>query len=402
MFPLHLADLIAKSNINAECYDEARMVFNSKYKQRAFELQLWNLIRKYEAIDESKALIKISNYDLSQNFLNNFGDLVHQLAVSFYFDNGNHGREIVKAINDNCFESVSSLALTSCSGSSLDELQNTFTNVDSLTFSTIKLDLSSDKKLSKIFPNVKSLVDETVASDWTFIDATFPRLTNFEVNFAENQSPDSVHQSHISSFLKNNTQIKELTIVRSNLALLKEVNEILPQLEQLSLTFLAGNFSGDQKDPVHFKAVKHLSLQTRYAEMPEMAVFDQLDTLTMDIQTKISTKWIDFISNQVNRNVSNLNLFIDVNPSEFAIISEKFTNLRVAHVTSTSIFKAEHIVDFIERSQELKQLKLVAILDEDEWKRLEEVIPETWSVLFYKPGYYVEIYLLKSNASDDL
>lgn len=367
------------------------MVFNSKYKERAFELQLWNIVHKMlDPIDDSGMLIKIHSYKVSQSFINNFGDLVSDLIVIFYYVNPDESRQMVKAINDQCFVSLKSLALAQCDGNSLDQLSNTFTNVKSFTFSTKKLDLQSDNKLNRIFPNVNALtVERTVASDWTFINGHFAHLIRFSVDFPENQSPDSVRELHIANFLRNNTQITDLSIAYSNLTLLKEVNTILTQMEHLTLNFLPKKFLDDQHQPVHFETVKHFTLNTNYGEIPEMTVFDQLEKLT--IQSKSSTEWIKFISKQVNRNLSELNLFNDVRPEKLAIVPEKLPNLHVVHITCTWIIKAKQIVEFIENSNSLRHLRIVAVLYDDERKRLEETIPKLWIVQFYKPGYYEEI-----------
>lgn len=328
--------------------------------------------------------------------MKNFGDLINSLDIQFDRLNATLSVEFVGLVNDNCFNTLKALSLARCNGSALDELTNAFNSVESFTFSTEKLRVNSENRLNKLVPNVNHLnIEYTYSSDWAFINGAFPHLSRFQVIFPENKTPDSVRKSDITNFLKNNTRINDLTIVRTNLQLLKEAYDILPQLDRVWLRWLPKNFVGKQKEPIYFDNVKNLAIHSFLGEIPEKCMFNQVETLFLYVQVKSTRKWFEFLSNQVNKNLSQLSLF-NINRDDFSAMPELFPSLQTAYITSSWYYVATRIVEFIEKSASLNYLKLVVMMGEEEMERLQETLPKGWNAQFQTSGQYeVQIILQK-------
>lgn len=378
--------LIVKSNLNDECFNEARNVFKRKYVEREFGL--W--ISYSKPILESGSVVKLYDYKEAQDFLNNFGDLIHILTVPYKdIYNETKSRVLTKLINDKSFGSLKTLTLYGCKGSVLDEFKNVFTLVESLDIYTEFLNVLPGSRLNRIFPNLKKFdISFSKASDWTFINGNFSKLIEFRTLLPEFPEYDVIEVSHIASFLRNNRQIKKLRIAYSNHKLLREVNNILPQLERLYLNELPNRFSSFFSRPVYFRNLKYFEIASFLGKMPHKIVFNRLERLSIIIQDKYFNQWQQFINNQVNSNISRLDLYIDAVRDEFPNIPIVFPQLRSAYITTiwTNLF-ADDVILFLVNSKELRYLELTAPISDSEVKRLEENIPSNWSVKFHATGW---------------
>lgn len=155
---------------------------------------------------------------------------------------------------------------------------------------------ANDISLTDIFPAMKELEIRDCLS-LAILSRSFPRLTRFilYVNFDTDDNPD------LLGFFLSNPQLRSLEIsLTKNNTFLQKVNEMLPNLQSLTIQkpFLWPYFSRDEI--IHFRNVKHFTWasavsRTGYWDIKVLErfasiTFEQLETLSLDIDENYSAE----------------------------------------------------------------------------------------------------------------
>lgn len=407
---LLVADLLIKANKNVHCLKEARSVFKKKYGETIFRINGPFLETDENAIDKfGRKIVNVKNFNVTKTFLRAFGKVIKKLAISFNQIDVDEGKEIVKLINDKCSDlkstSLTMLSLENCKDNVLDDLKSHFPSVDSLTFST---DLSSNfkslsnaSKLMELFPKVHNLyLGHTKLTDWEFIGKSYPHLDFLHVELSNQQ--DNIEEN-AKNLLKNNSQITTISIQKSNLNFLKEVNEILPHLKSLKLKMLSNDHINYQGDPIQFRNVKFLTIESNHNdEYPKQIHFDKIHELTLDIQPIFSAEWIEFISQQLSSSISNLILQSGMLTNEHILtLAEKLPHLKTMKIVCQSKISAYAIIGLIEKCKFLDTLQIDLLMDDFEEENLQNELRFKWDMNYrFKPGDRVKITLEKLNYDD--
>lgn len=388
---LSLARLLERSNLNAECLRAAREVFNMKYGDREFEPDLEGPV---SVIDEREETIKIGTYIYIQNLFRNFGDLIQKFSIPYMFTGSEfYEKQIFRDVNEHLSGTLKALNLKGCKGSSLNGFTSTFNNVKLLTLTTYSVPpLESDRKLNEIFPNLNAfIIGVTQSSDWKIIGGNFANMTVLEVDMKE-----GLPNSNVTTFLKFNPQVKVLVVGRGNLTLLREVKEIYPQLDHLYLKYLPTSFSENNTETVHFNTLKQLTFVSDMGESPANIQFDNIQKLVLYVHFKVYNSWIDFMTNQVNPRITEIELAVlGLSKLQFLLVPETFAELERAKIIALSRLEADDIVAFIQKCKNLTNLKVICSMNEDEMERLSETLPEEWNAQFLSSGKNIEINLQK-------
>lgn len=343
---------------------------------------------------------------LAQNILTNFGDLIRHLVIDFSLIDEFRGKLIIQYVNDKFSRSLETFVLRDCKRSSLSELTNSLEKVDSFTFSANKRTdlIIPNNTLNNIISNANTLIIvDSKASDWTFIEGKF---TKFDVKLP-NEFPHAsigTNETHVISFLKKNKRIKEFTVSFSTSKLLKNVNNLIPQLETLSLKRIHSDFANNATKTVDFATVKHLTFYSRYGEIPEMTVFKHLQRLVLHFDAINSHEWEFFLTNQVNKNVDDLEIHCQwLLAGQFVAIPKLLHNLKRTFVASNFKFKATDIVQYIEKSKRLCYLRIFVGMDESEVEKSDDLLPENWNVQYISTGFTgVEIIFRKFDDANTM
>lgn len=389
---LNLIELLMKTNSDPKLsLDDARELFKSNFSHFGF-------IFDGPLTDDDGYVIKtltntsipyyfIDHLSTIQSFLDNFGSVVQWIMIDFRLMSPEEGRQIVDYVNDKCAQTLRFLYLRGCKGEVLDGISIAFENVEEVSFSsnsTHTLTLPSDRKLNRIFPNIRSLfIEKTVVSDWTFIDGHLPGLKNLFVTLPQLKDENEIDESQITNFFKSNNQVEYLTITNTSLKLLSEANKILPKLTNLTLIHLSNDYSNYQGAPINFATVKHLKLTPSHAEdIPDNTMFDHLEGLTLNLtQNHFNDKWLQFVANQVNANLTVLFLdAADLIKEQFLAIAEQMPNLETVHISCDSRFVANDIVDFIKKSKSLNEIELTIQMADTETDRLRSILSGRWGM----------------------
>lgn len=162
-------------------------------------------------------------------------------------------------------------------------------------------------------------------------------IDSLEVALAPNRN--DVDESEVECFLQLNANFTSLKITNANLRFLKQVSENLQNLETLTIESLADDYLNYQSEPIHFKTVKNVTINTtRDDEIPDGIVFDEVLHLIMLIGRQTNTKWIEFIGKQ-NPNLINFTLQkSDLTQEEFTgLYGDKLKNLEESSITDESL-----------------------------------------------------------------
>lgn len=371
---------------------EAQSAFKKKYTTEWFTIA--GPFREYsENAFDGQEIHTIKNFDVARQFLRAFGKYIESIGVNLQPIIESEAKEIVKYINDICFDSTSlkRLSLEGCVGGVLDELNNTFSSVETLWFSSGTFDRSIEirpnaRKLADIFPNAKTLhLDNTAPSDWELIGKTFPNLSDLQVTLKPFSDETTNLNVQVIRFLKDNSEISKLSIEYSNLKFLKEINDILPKLQNLDLGTLWQNYQNNHSDPIQFKQVETLTIRSIWDHVyPDQLHFDQLQELDLVIGYEFNDKWTEFIHNQINGNLTTLNLITGtLTNDQFLAIVEKKPHLIEAKIAVDSNISADTIITFIKSSEHLRRLHLTALMSQVELQQLQDEIGNDWDIRYF-------------------
>lgn len=353
-----------------------------------------------ELMTLNEGFIYLQNYNLIAYILNHFGHSIHRMHVLFDEIDVPQARKIIRKINDNCAKSLETLSVDHYNVNLLHLLKNEFSHVNTLTFSTILTIQQTDQvgtiseyfNLNIIFPNLITLqimpflhLDSTTATDWTYIDGHFPKLNVFSVKLDTLKERNTEMSSFVSRFLQSNSQIANLTIENGNSSLLTEANNLLPHLEMLSIKVIPDDHLDNDREPIHLNTVKYFSIELNdQSKVFPQAIFHQLHALHVKVQHK-SINWMEFLTKQVNSNLSELSLNADhIRRDRFMGIPEKQKSLRKVAISCDSHFGADDIVQFIGKSKKLIDLEFTIRMEEQEYERLTEIVPLNWNLEFLR------------------
>lgn len=349
-------------------------------------------------MDYNKQSVRINNFNVTQNVLNLFGDMVQFINISFIDINAVKGNEIGGSITAHAIESLKELHLRNCHGSVLDAMNRPFPNVTIASFSTHSTDRfeigSNTLKLDRMFPNLQRLhVKIANVDDLKFVGDEFSELRSLIVDLPE---PRTLAIADIEFLFRGSSSINTLTIHRSSLKLLKSASRLLSKLKVLRIF----DFSNDlyQGNQIQFKNVYHLYItSTRSdAQIPEKLVFHQLRKLSLNLDFGFTDQWIQFFGNQVSKSVEVFEIKANAfTKDQLLAVAEHLPNIKVASIMTEKKVSAETIINFLATSKQLFILQIqMALIDVAERKQLYETLQHEWDISSNYPSINVIAFTL--------
>lgn len=387
---LDLADLYAKSMLNAECERNSQNAFIAKYNPKtSLILQGPFTERMGKSIEVSKNEIFVRNIFVVRQMIRVFGSFINTIIVDFENISVNNGKMIVKFLNDRAFEVVGDLRFLNCRGNVLDGLKNQFERVVAFRFSTNAVQSlnynTENPNLPEVFPTLNYLrLDYIKPSDWNFIDGTIHNLFNFNIELPDSRKKDGNDEIQIIRFLAKNRQIEQLTLSKTNLKLLKAINETLPKLEFLFLVGLAKHYMDNHDNPVELRSLKDLMiLPDKMGKLPIKVAFSELFQLNIELHEEFNDKWLLFLIKQVNRDLVQFTLYCPkISIVHFLTIPEHFHSLRAAIFIGEFHLESNDILSFMAKAGLLKYLELNIKMIETEQQRLKTSLTTNWNLTY--------------------
>lgn len=398
-----LLNLTIEAEKTENCRNLARDVFQRKYKETIFTIMgpFVNDVNNEISEDDKRSAVILRSFSMFKKVFNVFGNLIQYFKIYFDYIDSAIGQEIVKYINECCTDSLKMLTLEDCKENVLDDLNKTFPNVLESTFS-----ISSSQKLvirentqplNELFPALNQLqIEYTRASDWKKIGYEFPQLKCVHVNLPKLKVAELPDETFVVHLIENSPEIKHFSIKHSSLMLLKEVNEILPQLDNLELHYLAKNYSNFCGDTINFENVIGLTVfedQSDY-KIPEKIHFHRLEQLTLNLQPEFTDTWIDFISKQLNQTITTFNLTVGILSNEHLLnIPIILPNLETVVIRCGTDFTAGEIMTFLSKSEHLKNVEMIIQMEKIEVSNLRSKLQGKWRYAIHPARRRVKINL---------
>lgn len=209
--------------------------------------------------------------------------------------------------------------------------------------------------------------------------------------------PEDVDASIIAHLLKDNPQIKTFGVRFADLKILKETNDLLPNLHSLKIESLSANYSDYHGDTIHFNSVKNLDIKTNDAhEIPERIVFNQLDKLTLKIGDIFSNNWFEFIHKQNIRTLNEFHLETDIQITneQYLTIPDKVPKLKIAtfyNMYGSKKLAVDDVMHFLNKTKHLNSMRISMKMYMPEEMAMREKLESNWeitsNVQFGRPGW---------------
>lgn len=363
--------------------NESQQIFRQNYDKSRFVLHGPFVNDNTSEIVEHRSSIHLQNFDVIKYVLDHFGHMIHKIHVKFEHIDVKEANEIVEKIN-HYSNSLETLAIEDCKGDVLHNLNNTFPYVFTLKFSSSpmhQLEVNSEFKLNRIFTDLFALHLEHT-TDFSFIGDKCANLVYLNVKLRKSREQNHEDTTRVIHFLKENPQIQHLAVHNCNLNLVKMANEILSQLNFLSVVNLSEDYSDYHDEPIQLDGVRMLTVEVdNENELPLKIVFANLERLKLIIK-KFTDKWSEFLTSQVNTNLKHFAIdAVEISKEHFLDIAERLPELEAVDVTCTSKLETDDIVGFVGSSKSLKNFDLHLHMNESEQRRLSEVLPRDWNIV---------------------
>lgn len=351
--------------------------------------------------DEKRSAVILRSFSAFEKVFEVFGHLIQYFKIYFDYIDRSSGQKIVEYVNECCSESLKMLTLEDCKENVLDGLNKTFPNILESTFSSSsskKLVVQPDTQtLNELFPALNQLqIEYTRASDWEKIGYEFPHLTCVHVNLPRLKVEELPDETYVVDLIKRSPEIKHFSIKHSSLTLLKEVNDILPQLDNLELHYLAKNYFEFCGDPIRFENVIALTVFEDQSDFrtPEKIHFHRVEQLTLNLQPEFTDTWFDFIDKQLNQTITTFNLTVGILSNEhLSNIPTVLPNLKTAVIRCGTDFTAGEIMTFLGKSEHLKIVELIIQMEKLEQNNLKSKLQGKWRYAIHPARRRVKINL---------
>lgn len=220
--------------------------------------------------------------------LRTYGHIFRHLKVHVYQNGPISVAKLSKHINKYCSEATQEIVIHP----TFNQWNFTFNNATTVTmyWSMLQIKANQSTQWSDSFPKMQALAILNALS-LTAINLHFPHLTRFTLR----TKIDISDVADLRDFIRLNRQLRSLEIpLPKNNALLMHINEMLPNLESLTLSKACATNIGPN-DIVRFENVRHFSwavptfasfggwdiqLPSRFSTI----AFDRLETFTLDTE----------------------------------------------------------------------------------------------------------------------
>lgn len=332
--------------------------------------------------DSNSSISHLKNFVDVKDAFEFFGDLFHSAKVDFKNISAAQGKQIIQYISSIDYSSsFTMLYLLNCHGNMLDDLNTTFSTVTSLHFSTHpteELSIRPDhKKLHEIFPNVNFLhIGHMNAShEWMYLREIQTDYLIVDVCEDEHEG----NEANLAEFLQNNSCIVGLQIHNSSRRFLSKVMVFESIHGFLSLLGLSPNYSN--YDVVNIQGIFTFNFKSNSEnEIPDGINLHQIKLLRLEVPFNITNKWMEFLKNQVNTQLSMLQVKTEsLNIEQLLEIARILPNLEEMHIDVQSHFAVNDIVEFLKESNKLKRLVLTSKSGISEANELAEKLEGQWT-----------------------
>lgn len=276
--------------------DVLRQKFSTKtivISETGYDQNFGNVVNMEEFDDR----IELRRYSAVPKILKHFGHLISKLVVfNEYTISADVAQSIYSAVNLYCSDSLTELQLFS-QNSVFAEFKKPFRNVEYVALGGFFDDLSnSNMTFADLFPAMKKLwLNKFHSIDSNLLAHHFPHLTIL-TDEKQRWGDENSHQyDSFVELIKVNPQIRNLTLRCAIPQLLLVVNDKLPQLEHLGLSFYRDIDSNEYN--INFEHVKSIWVRGTGLIEPERFTFPVLEEIEFADISYEEFGWSEVIKN---------------------------------------------------------------------------------------------------------
>lgn len=247
---------------------------------------------------------------------------------------------------------------------SFDFFPNEFTkpleNVESISLHG-QFTRFSNEKLSfhEIFPAMRNLsVSRVNVRDMSWVDHNYPSLEHLSLHiWYEYSEPGYFNPLIVERLLQNNPQIRSLILENASRKMLSCVADKLLNLDILELRVF-NNFELDGAPiTLHFDNLKVLKMHRCIKSIPIDVTFSSLEEFQTDGYPRKCKKWIEFIER--SENLKKLRITQPIDNTDVSQLSTSHSNIFEVYLMCGEDVKADTIIKFIKNGKQLRKIQLV-------------------------------------------
>lgn len=217
---------------------------------------------------------------------------------------------------------------------------------------------------------------------------TWPLLEVFEVTIHKEKCQNDKDSVFITNFLLSHKQIRWLTLQHPSLNLINEANKELSELFSLTLRGWSENYTANYNQSIHFgdnlKFLRIKMFNEDENEIPEMLIFEKVETLSLTLQYQFNKKWLEWLYNNINSNLTDFSLYAkEIEIKDFLSITKHVEQLNSLRISSPQLLVAENILNFMDRSYHVMNVDLEFLMDDDEIELLRISLPAVWDLRIF-------------------
>lgn len=312
--------------------------------------------------DHHSKTLKLYNFDVGIKAIEKFGSEMQRIYVDCLSidQSGNIAKSMtISQFINKYAKSVKSLNFDRPSGNIFQEVTEPFEQLQELSLFIDKTIVPGRLPMNEIYPQLRRLELSMLyfSEEYSVIDCEFSHLEFLRLSFDDLAWKRS---DQIKSFLKKNAHVKSVHLLSFPKKFLKELPELLPNIENLTLNIV---YVGD--DPVRLENVKHCTFYNHIMYMygpTENILLPQLESLELTYTQKDRNVYTKFLDKHTN--LKRLHLKSGTNPNGFDTLAVevalKSPNLVEIILEHSLNFNIENIQQLIDSHSELVKIKLSA------------------------------------------
>lgn len=327
-------------------------------------------------IDVTDTAIRLDEYAAVVNTFKHFGCVMKKLkfTTSLVF---RHSKEkfLGNLISENKFNSLDEIWFYDSTDQLLTGITKPLSNVETVRFERLHLDVvPNGLPLNEQFPAVHRMeLNSLTGSGLGYFACHMPQLIHVSIKGIDLNNFQSV-----IDIITTNSQIQSIELYDDEPNFVQKVNELLPQLETLTISTLKLSDGS-----IRFENVITFAINHDFGS-PINLYFPRLQNLYIEYTSKRFENWINFLNEHNHLNHLHLRHW-DLIDSQFQQLIANLTHLveltlefkRVAHPSQALSINV--IVEFLSNHDNVQKLNVVDFYKQDEIKLKKQLINE-WKV----------------------
>lgn len=276
---LALPELIYMAETSSKFINIAGSVYRQKYKDYEIRVVTGKGHNNFEQIRRSyshEKYFEITDSEWIEDIFKHTGKWFKKLSIkSNAF--GYRSKKLNEIINKYTCESLIALDLGCIETDTFEHFTMPFKEVETLHFTVNKASPSANMlPLNQLFPKLRRLnLYLNAALEHNLLDCEFPHLESVRAEFGYSRS--EIQTEQLESLFRRNPHIRIIDLKCFSSDYVRKINELLPNLEDLTLHELS-----DLNERVHLENVKNLRLFVAYPRAIRSLSCPRLEFLDID------------------------------------------------------------------------------------------------------------------------